>query len=319
MNEAHHFSLTDNQKILYRTQPDHLIGFKWTNEGDYEISQYMYGTSLRFWYNIEALDYHTHWHEAVEMVIPLENSYEVIIQEQPYVLKPGDILIIPPGFLHTMKAPASGARFVFLYEMDFLSSLQGFSYITTLLNEPILINNSLCREIYTDEISLIMQSARHYWSNSISKELRIYSCLMEFFSIYADYYTYKNTRLNNQTSPESRSLTAKLTVAFDYLEHHFQENITLDTVAEASNFSKFHFSRIFKECTGKTFHEYLTGRRLKAAEQLLLDPTLSIIDIALQCGFSTHSTFSRTFKQNKGYTPSEFRHFHMEPLSSGPM
>lgn len=319
MRDTFSLSLNDGQKEQYRSQPDHPENYTWTHEGDYEISQYVRDTSLRFWYNTENLTYDTHWHEAVEMIIALENNYEVIIQEQTFVLHPGDIFIIPPGFLHSTQAPASGSRFVFLFEMKFLRSLQGFSYITALLSAPILINNRLCPAIYKEEARLIMQLADCYWGNSITKEIRIYSHLMAFFSIYADYCTSNNSTLKDSSYYDSGKLAARLTAAFDYLEHHFQENLSLDVVADAAGFSKFHFSRIFKECTGKTFHGYLTQRRIKAAEQLLMDPNLSITDIALQCGFGSHPSFNRIFKQCKGCTPTEFRQLHIEALSSGPM
>ena len=315
MHDTSLFSLTDAQKIQYRSQPDDLADFDWINENKHEIIQYMPGTTMRFWYNTETMRYTTHWHKSVEMIIPLENTYEVIIQDQHYCLEPGDILIIPAGHLHSTIAPATGSRFVFGFELDFLSHLQGYSYIATLLSSPILINDTLCPEIYAGAISQIMQLAGHYWGNSISKEVRIYAGLMEFFSVYTDYYTCQKTDLD-QSNADNYTLNAKLTVAFDYLEYHFQEDITLEDVAKAASFSKFHFCRIFKECTGKTFREYLAQRRIKAAELLLINPNLNITSIAMQCGFNSLSGFNRTFKQCKHCTPSEFRQFHAEPLTS---
>lgn len=315
------FTLTDTQKIQYRSQPDELVDFDWIreDEDDQEIIQYMPGTAIRFWYNTETMCYGTHWHNSIEIIVPLENTYDAIIQDQRYCLAPGDILIVPAGHLHETIAPPTGSRFVFCFELDFLSHLQGYSYIASLLSEPILINDTLCPEIYAGAISQIMQLAGHYWGNSIAKEVRIYAGLMEFFSVYVDYHTYQKTGLEHINATEGRNLNTKLTVAFDYLEYHFQEDIALEDVADAAGFSKFHFCRIFKECTGKTFREYLALRRIKAAEMLLTNPNLHITDIAMQCGFNSLSVFNRTFKQCKHCTPSEFRQFHTEPLSSAPM
>lgn len=316
MNNTNLFSLNDAQKVLYRRQPDALVNYKWTRDDSYEIAQYMQGTTMRFWYNTENLNYATHWHESIEIIVPLENTYDVIIQEHIYHLNPGDILVIPPGYLHATSAPPTGSRFIFGFELDFISHLQGYSYIATLLSQPILLNNDTCSPIYAESISSIMQLARHYWGDSISKELRIYAVLLEFFSSYADYCTSQNALSVDSDCIAQTNLNTRLTVAFDYLENHFAENITLEDVANIANFSKFHFCRVFKDCTGKTFHEYLTLRRIKAAEQLLLKPGLSIMDIALQCGFSSHSTFNRTFRLCKQCTPSEFRQFHTQPLVS---
>ena len=56
-----------------------------------------------------------------------------------------------------------------------------------------------------------------------------------------------------------------------------------------------------------TFYDYLIGRRIKASEILLSQQDLSITDVALQAGFSSISTFNRTFKAKKGCTPGEYR------------
>ena len=85
------------------------------------------------------------------------------------------------------------------------------------------------------------------------------------------------------------------------------EDISLDYLADQVGFSKFHFSRLFKEYTDYNFSDYLCIRRIKAAETLLEDPDYSITEVALNSGFASISTFNRIFKQKKGITPSEHR------------
>ena len=95
--------------------------------------------------------------------------------------------------------------------------------------------------------------------------------------------------------------------ACSYINHHYQENITLEQVASISGFSKFHFTRIFKQCMDMTFYEYLNEKRITKAEELLYTTVLSITDIAMNSGFSSISAFNRTFKSIKGCSPSEYR------------
>ena len=80
-------------------------------------------------------------------------------------------------------------------------------------------------------------------------------------------------------------------------------------MASYAGFSKFHFSRLFKQYTKDTFTDYLNQRRIRAAEELLAapPPDTSITEIAMRCGFSSISTFNRLFKQLKNCTPGEFR------------
>ena len=87
-------------------------------------------------------------------------------------------------------------------------------------------------------------------------------------------------------------------------------DISVEDAARTAGFSKFHFSRLFKQFTDQTFCGYLNQRRISAAETLLLNPRLSITDVALQSGFSSLSTFNRTFRTLKSCTPSEFKAYH---------
>lgn len=95
--------------------------------------------------------------------------------------------------------------------------------------------------------------------------------------------------------------------ACNYINQHYQEQLSLEEVAEVSGFSRFHFTRIFKQCMDMTFYEYLNQIRISNAEELLSTTTQSITEIAMNSGFSSISAFNRTFKSLKGCAPSVYR------------
>ncbi len=113
---------------------------------------------------------------------------------------------------------------------------------------------------------------------------------------------FENSRLYKQNE-----YAQKFGALLDYIEKHYTENITLESITELSGFSKFHFSRLFKQYTDMTFCDYLNYRRITAAEEMLAKPDLSITDLALLAGFPSISTFNRVFKQKHGCTPTEYR------------
>jgi AraC-like DNA-binding protein len=105
-----------------------------------------------------------------------------------------------------------------------------------------------------------------------------------------------------------------------YIDEHCTENLTLDDIASYSGFSKYHFTRLFKQFTGSTFYKYLNQKRITRAERSLSDMTLSVTDVAMASGFTSMSAFIRMFKIMKGCTPSEFRRMYspnLGQLSSG--
>ena len=93
----------------------------------------------------------------------------------------------------------------------------------------------------------------------------------------------------------------------NYISDHCTENISIDRLASLAGFSKFHFARLFKQFSGMSCYEYLTQQRIAHAERLLIQPNLSITEVAMHSGFNSLSTFNRIFKSAKNCTPSEYK------------
>ena len=87
----------------------------------------------------------------------------------------------------------------------------------------------------------------------------------------------------------------------------FSCDLSLQALANESGYSRVHFVRMFRAATGYSPHNYLLDLRLERARELLNNPSLSLIDIALDCGFSSHSHMSRLFHKSVGVTPSAYR------------
>lgn len=90
-----------------------------------------------------------------------------------------------------------------------------------------------------------------------------------------------------------------------YIENNLSEKLTIDDLAEMACFSKFHFSRIFKEETGESVYHFIKRLRLERASHYLWASDKSIKDIAFKCGFSTTSNFSYNYKQHFGISARE--------------
>ncbi|MFK7691844.1 helix-turn-helix transcriptional regulator [Paenibacillus sp. HJGM_3] len=94
---------------------------------------------------------------------------------------------------------------------------------------------------------------------------------------------------------------------YDYLEAHYERDITLDAIAERLNISRSYLSTYFKEKTGTYFVDYVNSVRIRKAKQLLQKPDIRIQDAAALVGYQNINSFNRMFKKFTGVTPSEFR------------
>jgi AraC family transcriptional regulator len=99
----------------------------------------------------------------------------------------------------------------------------------------------------------------------------------------------------------------KLKQAFEYMNAHLSENVSLASVSEELEISQFHFCRLFKQSTGMTPHAYLIQQRVERAKQLLKRKEGTVLDIAIECGFANPSHFAKHFRRHTGVSPKQFR------------
>ncbi len=283
-----------------------------TVEEDLEKDIFQKGSSIRIWHNVETEGFDAHWHRALEIIIPVENYYDAEIDNHKYHAVPGDILFIPPRAMHALYAPDSGSRFIFLFNIDFFSVLKDNIGIQSLLKAPLLLNEKNSAPVYGDiyeEFSLIWNE---YFGAEEYYEFSIYSHLLQIFTILARFQLSRLRPFSGSSDLKRKDYFDRLGRSLEYISLHYNEAITLDEAAALSGFSRYHFSRLFKEYMECTFYDYLTDLRVKAAEAMLAGDDLPITEIALQSGFSSISTFNRTFRQKNGCTPKEYRVLYSE-------
>ena len=99
----------------------------------------------------------------------------------------------------------------------------------------------------------------------------------------------------------------RLCRARDFLAASFVDPITLDRAAREACLSPFHFQRLFVRVFGETPHDFLTRRRMDAAERLLAAGNLPVTDVCLEVGYTSLGTFSSRFAARTGQSPSAFR------------
>ena len=124
------------------------------------------------------------------------------------------------------------------------------------------------------------------------------------FGIVEEYAVSVAERLGEQNAT-SGSLQARR--ALDYISRNYQDpDLSLNSVCSYLGISMSHFSTIFKEETGSTFMEVLTGMRMEKAKELLENTTLKNYEIAGRVGFSDPHYFGVAFKKTTGKTPTEY-------------
>ncbi|MGH3601749.1 MAG: helix-turn-helix domain-containing protein [Pseudonocardiaceae bacterium] len=106
---------------------------------------------------------------------------------------------------------------------------------------------------------------------------------------------------------ETEDINRRLLRARDTMDRHFAESLDTAAVARTACMSQAHFIREFKRVFGEPPHRYLQRRRVERAMFLLRHRDDSVTDICMTVGFASLGTFSRTFNQITGDSPTGYR------------
>lgn len=273
--------------------------------GIHETVNYKDGANIRLYENDEFEEYPKHWHTCIEIIMPTAGPYRMTIDGIPYDLKEGDIIVICPGALHHLMA-CPGERLIFQAELVAPLPLKSIEMFLSLIYPAVLITPENSPAIYQDIHKRMLDIHREYKLAPPLYEAEIYAMVLEMI-----------VRIRRDRSDLQRQIAArdskqeeyivKFTRICDYIAEHCCEDLTLEGVAEMTGFSKFHFTRLFKQFTNVSFYKFLNQKRIDHAASLLINPEVSVTEAALSAGYSSLSSFIRMFKIMKGCTPTEYR------------
>lgn len=276
-----------------------------TLNGIQETVNFKTNTTIRLYANNDCEAYPNHWHAPLEIIMPIENNYRVICCKTLFTLREGDILIINPGVIHSMEADA-GKRLIFQADFTLLHGIKELEATLSIISPALLIIPEEKSETHSKIKQFLDEISEEYFKDAPLSEASIYAKLIEIFVVIGRSYS-PNLKYFNSSLQKQREYTERFLYICNYISEHCSEDLSLDHVANLSGFSKYHFSRLFKQFTNVSYYKYLNKKRIEVAEKLLVDKGMTVTEVSLRCGFSSLSAFIRMFKLVKDCTPTEFK------------
>lgn len=241
-----------------------------------------------------------HYHNHYEIYYLLSGKRKYFIENKVYELSKGDIVLIPKNKLHrtVMAENMQHQRLLVSFndKMLFTKHMEDIDkcFSTCYYHPP----EALARTISM----LFSKIEREYNKNDKFSEDLIKGYLNELFVVLVrnhEKFIYYET---------DYSMNTMIKAIVEYISVNFYKDLTLTSIAANFNVSPEHLSRQFKNNTGFNVIEYLTLLRIQQAEVLLQNKSLTITDIAFQCGFNDSNYFSTVFKKTTGISPRKFRY-----------
>lgn len=240
-----------------------------------------------------------HWHKEWELMRVLEGSFSLTLNDAVYTLTAGDCVLICPETLH--GGEPSNCRYeclVFdLYALfkktDTVTAQLSPFYKKELQPNPLFPAND-------PTIASLLDPFTHQ-TGGTCPELDVICGIIALFShIIGGKLYHCETAGENQWS-------SRIKPVLEYIDAHFCDNLSLDTLAAQAGMNSRYFCKIFSSLTHRTPMDYVNFYRTEHAAFLLEFTALPITQIAADCGFWESSYFTKVFKKYKYCTPKQYR------------
>lgn len=242
----------------------------------------------------------SHFHHEWELLWVLDAPLKVAWQKKEFTLQPGDIVLFPPKLAHELCQTERISTFLCLQIAP-----QFLSLPTGIITESILIKEHLLPEAYRTVRQYALEIAECYFYREAFYELQCLgkSALMMHMLLQC----IPNRTMTAEELANEDLRNARLLRLTQYVEENYMHKIRLADFARQEGCSVSYLSHFIKNTMNQTFQDYVNAVRFRKACKLIAEGKDSMISISMESGFSDYRYFSRTFMENYGMTPAEYR------------
>ena len=244
----------------------------------------------------ENSSFFAHFHKSFELIYIMDGEFECSIDGRNYTFSEGEFALIFPYQLHSWRI-SSGKAYICVfsdsYVKTFAKGCEGRR-----CEKPAFRCSEDVRNYFLS--TLLKEFPNHHFnlpppSNPLPIKSALYGILNQFLI---------GEPLVKNSQESSEQLTYDMLV---FISEHFNENITLSTLANALGYSYQHISRVFNQKINTPFKDFLNWYRFEYAKQLLTETDLSIAEVAHESGFQSIRNFNLICMKLSGRTPKELR------------
>lgn len=242
-----------------------------------------------------------HWHRSLELSYIIKGCCLFEINGHEFEATAGDIILINSCDVHECRTN-------YHCESEMISIIFPYSFLKAVF--PAFNDYRYIIQTSSDALYRMKKEFEEIFPVFCGREKNpLYPLKLNsfFYDIIYIIFTECKAPKPVHASINSQKHIERCTEILDYIDNHYMENLSLQSLADVFSLSKEHLSRTFKTYMDTTFKKYLTSIRLHHAYQMLVDSDLSILQIALDNGFSDARAFSSAFYNYYGEHPLKYR------------
>lgn len=250
-----------------------------------------------------------HWHQEIQFTYAEKGPLELQINGETYSLAAQEVIFIPAEALHATKTMTLDGSY---YSLNFHPKMLSFFLGSTMEQKAVL-------PFLTQQAPIIFKESTAWQKQILSRIHRVnqiylqpkdlfweYQIAVELVIIWNEllpYFSKNQTSIGLKQSVRQKRMQEML----KYIDKNFQEELTLEKIADVAHVSISECTRTFKDFTNYSPYEYLLQYRIREAANLILADDDKIEIIAIQTGFKDVSSFIQAFKKRVGKTPLQYR------------
>lgn len=253
-----------------------------------------------------------HIHNDMQILVGSSGILEVIYKSKKHNLRVGDVIIINRFTPHISHAilPFTSALSIHIPTKElFYSQTHHISQ-----NLEIALTESQNDFIYLrreDEITSELVSIITKTNEESSKKDKSHTLFTEGYTKILLGLLTRHNIIPDALQRCDQKAIEKLARAFEYIDDHLSQEISLEEIADTVGMNREYFCRLFKKAVNMTFVDYTNLARINCAKKMLIASEESICDISDSLGFSSVSYFTRVFKSITELTPASYRNIKL--------
>ena len=255
----------------------------------------------------------THWHEECEICRVLSGTLEVTIDGKTFTGKGrdgvGDIFIFNSGAVHS-AIPHDCVYECVVFDLHFLlreRSLSNSFIYSLLYNQRKFVSYipyTQEKQADLEDICSIVQ--RLFFTlrdQGAGYQLKSFGIMYYLLGLFEDKAMFEQP---NEAGGDAVSRIMKMRMALSYIHRNYKQHISLSEIAELLDLQPPWVVKLFKELINKKPLEYINSYRINCAQEMLKEGRNSVTAVALECGFTDVSYFTKVFKKYTDQTPRQF-------------
>lgn len=263
---------------------------------------------LKMWsifVDLKSRPFEKHSHTRFEITVVNSGSGEYTTENAVYPMLPGDVFVFSSNEVHCItKTGKDGLNITNLhFEPRYLSDDLSASYI----NFCFFHSPNFCNRIPNEQAS-ILRYHHDLIKNELLKKDDQYPLAIKSHLLLLLICLLREHNYQSDVDLNKSETALDIIAVYDYIDKHLSEPLTLKQLSGIANLSPNYLCHVFKKLNSVSLWEYITAKRIEKAVKLIKSKeNLTMLDIALECGFNNTVNFNKAFKKHKGIAPRELK------------